>query len=376
MGRLKEHLGAVAAAAIVALFLIGWAFDLPLLFTLMATMGIIIAVAAKENGGYVVRKAAQIFPILVMVTFVTFMLTSLLKGSLAVNLLGPGATPEAVAEINERLHLDDPVHVRYLRWLGNTVSGDLGESPFRNESVAGALAKALPVSLQLMVYAQLVALAIGMSIGILSAYKEGSRLDRFFVSVSSLFVSSPGYVLGPLLVIFFAVGGLKVAGSKYGFSILPAARYVYFGESPWGHFKSMLLPTIALAIPTSAVYARLLRTDMVTTLKEDFINVARVKGMSNRRILFAHALKPSSFTLLTVLGINVGFLIGNGLIIETIFTLPGSGSVLATAVFQRDYLVVQGGVVVLAVGYVFANFLVDLLYAVLDPRVRHARAVL
>jgi peptide/nickel transport system permease protein len=150
---------------------------------------------------------------------------------------------------------------------------------------------------------------------------------------------------------------------------------VPFGDDPVEHFKHMLLPVVALSMTQVAVYTRLLRTDMLATLREEYINVAKAKGMGTRRILLVHALRPSSFALLTVLGINIGFLIGTSLIVETIFTLPGLGTQIATAVFQRDYLIIQGAVVVVAVGYVFANFAVDLLYAVLDPRVRHARAI-
>jgi peptide/nickel transport system permease protein len=241
--------------------------------------------------------------------------------------------------------------------------------------VAKSIDKALPVSLQLMLYAQLIAVIGGVLLGVLSAYKEGTRTDRIVSGFASLGLSMPSYVLGPILVLFFAVGGLQIFGAAFGFKIMPAARYVYFGADPLGHFRSMLLPAVTLAVPAMATYVRLLRTDMVATLKEDFINVAKAKGMPNRRILIGHALRPSSFTLLTVLGINIGFLIGNGLIIETIFTLPGVGGLIATSIFQRDYLAIQGGVVVLAVGYVFANFVVDLLYAILDPRVRHARAI-
>ncbi|MPY94907.1 MAG: ABC transporter permease subunit [Acidimicrobiia bacterium] len=322
--------------------------------------------AAKSNGTYVWRKLIALVPILFAVTFFTFYLTSLLPGDPAVLLLGPGATPEGVAELHERLHLDDPLLSRYFRWLGNAATGDLGVSPFQNQPVADAIGKALPVSLQLVAYAQVLALALSIPLGVLSAWKAESRLDRGISVASSFFLSMPGYVLAPLLIIVFSVGF---------FTWLPAARYVPFGESPVLHFKHMVLPVISLSMTQVAVYTRLLRTDMLATLKEEFINVAKAKGLSNKRILFVHALRPSSFALLTVLGINIGFLIGTGLIIETIFTLPGLGTQIATAVFQRDYLIIQGAVVVVAVGYVFANFVVDLLYAVLDPRVRHARAI-
>ena len=172
-----------------------------------------------------------------------------------------------------------------------------------------------------------------------------------------------------MLVLFFAIGGVSIFGHQVGWEILPASRYVNFGQSPVDHFKSMALP-----IGLAAVNMRVLRADMISTLQENFITTAKAKGVPDRRILFAHALRPSSFTLLTVFGLQTATLVGGALIIETIFSLPGLGTQIGTAIFQKDFLVVQGVVVVIAVGFVLINFLVDLLYAALDPRVRHVRA--
>jgi peptide/nickel transport system permease protein len=155
---------------------------------------------------------------------------------------------------------------------------------------------------------------------------------------------------------------------------LPASRYVPFGQDTVLHFKHMALPTLALALGQASVYMRILRSDMIGTLQENFVTTAKAKGVSTRRILWGHALRPSSFTLLTVLGVNTAALIGGTLIIETLFTLPGLGTTIGTAIFSKDFLVVQGVVVVIAVGFVLINFFVDLMYAVLDPRVRHVRA--
>jgi peptide/nickel transport system permease protein len=187
-------------------------------------------------------------------------------------------------------------------------------------------------------------------------------------------LSVPNYVLAVVLILFFALGGQSVFGRDFGVQWLPASRYVPFGESPIEHFKHMALPTLALAIGLSASYMRVLRSDMISTLQENFITTAKAKGVPDRRILWGHALRPSSFTLLTVFGLNVAALIGGTLVIEQIFTLPGLGTTLGTAIFQKDFLVVQGVAVVIAVGYTVINSLVDLLYAVLDPRIRHGRA--
>ena len=184
----------------------------------------------------------------------------------------------------------------------------------------------------------------------------------------------PNFVLAILLIFFVALGGFSLFGRDWGMSILPATGHVPISESIVDHFRHWALPVLALGSGQAVVYMRLLRTDMITTLQEDFINVAKAKGMSNRRILLMHALRPSSFTLLTVAGVNLGALVGGSLILELIFNGPGVGTYLATAIFQRDWLVVQGVVVALAVGFVFANFAVDIIYAILDPRIRHARA--
>ena len=176
------------------------------------------------------------------------------------------------------------------------------------------------------------------------------------------------------MILFFALGGLSVFGTKVGVEWLPGSTYVPFGESPVEHFKHMALPTLALAFGLSATYMRVLRSDMISTLQENFITTARAKGVPNRRILWGHALRPSSFTLITVFGISTGTLIGGSLIIEGIFNLPGIGTLTSTAIFQKDFLTLQGVVVVIAVGYILFNFLVDLLYAVLDPRIRNVRA--
>ncbi len=268
------------------------------------------------------------------------------------------------------------MHQRYLLWLSDAVQGDLGVSPFLSRPVSEGITNAIPISLQLMFYATLMSLLIAVPIGVYAAYRQGSAADRGSSTVALGFLSIPNFVLAVVLILTFALGGLNVFGVDLGVDWFPAtvsrASYVPFTENPWAHFKQMLLPTIALSMGQAATYMRLLRSDMISTLQENFITTAKAKGVSTTRILWAHALRPSSFTLLTVLGINTAALIGGTLIIETLFSLPGLGTYLATAIFSKDFLVVQGVVVVIAVGFVLINFFVDLLYAVLDPRIRNA----
>ena len=314
---------------------------------------------------YIRQKVVQLAAVLLLVTFLTFLLLNLLPGGPETAALGIGADEQAQAEFRAEQNLDDPLIVRYVDWLGGMLSGDLGESLISNVSVTELLSQRLPVTLQLMVYATFLALIISVPLGILTAYKADSVFDKSANTIAFGLLSVPSFIVGVLLVFLFSI--------RLGW--LPATGSTPFGEDPVEHFRRMILPTIALAVGQIAVYMRLLRTDMISTLQEDFIGVARAKGMPTRRILLRHALRPSSFSLLTVVAINVGQLIGGTIVIERIFAIPGLGSLIVESIFRRDYLVVQGCIVIVAVGFVLVNFIVDVLYAVLDPRIRHARAI-
>ena len=314
---------------------------------------------------YIRQKVVQLAAVLLLVTFLTFLLLNLLPGGPETAALGIGADEQAQAEFREEQNLDDPLIVRYADWLGGLLSGDLGDSLIANVPVTELLSQRLPVTLQLMLYATFLALIISVPLGILTAYKADSMFDKSANTIAFGLLSLPNFIVGVLLVFLFSI--------RLGW--LPATGSTPFGEDPVEHFRRMILPTIALAVGQIAVYMRLLRTDMISTLQEDFIGVARAKGMPTRRILLRHALRPSSFSLLTVVAINVGQLIGGTIVIERIFAIPGLGSLIVESIFRRDYLVVQGCIVIVAVGFVLVNFIVDVLYAVLDPRIRHARAI-
>ena len=354
----------------------GWLVGLPMLWAFLGAFGLVVAGASAVNRRYVLRRLLVLVPTLVLVTAFTFYLQNSRGDTrdLAFNILGPGGTEAGVDAIVEEFHLDEPMHTRYLLWLSDAVRGDLGRSAIQGQDVSDVIANAVPVSLQLMVYAQLLALALAVPAGVYAAYKANRRGDRITSTVALAALSVPNFVLAVVLILFLALGGIAMGDTKLGTEVLPAARYVPFGQDPVDHFRHMALPTIALALGQAAGYMRILRSDMIGTLQENFITTAKAKGVSDRRILWAHALRPSSFTLLTVFGVNTATLVGGTLIIETLFTLPGLGTALGTAIFQKDFLVVQGVVLVIAVGFVLVNFLVDLLYAVLDPRVRHVRA--
>jgi len=366
----RQHVGVMATVAIVAVVVGSFVLRPPMLLTFALILVIGIGAAAVANGSQVLRKVLGLIPVLFVITFFTFLIMNALPGDLAVNMLGPGATPQAVAQIREDLNLDDPLLVRYGDWLGDAVTGDLGVSPIRQEEVASGITNALPVSLQLMLYAQIISIGIAVPLGVYSAYRAGSKGDRASSTVAFGFLAMPSFILAVLLVLFFSLGGLSIFGFHVGAEVLPSARYIPFGENPLEHFKSLILPAMALAAGQVAIYMRLLRTDMISTLQQDFIQMARAKGMPDRAILWRHALRPSSFTLLTVIGLTIGTLIGGALIIEVIFTLPGLGSYVFEAITRRDFIAVQGSVLVIAAGYVMVLLIVDLLYIALDPRLR------
>jgi peptide/nickel transport system permease protein len=314
--------------------------------------------------GFVARRLLYLVPVLVAVSLLTFLIASLLPGDLAYVILGDQATPEKVAALRHDMGLDEPIWWRYLSWLGHVLQGDFGRSFRTGQTVLQAVTERLPVSLELMVLAELGALAIGIPLAIACAVRSGSAFDRFMTGSAFGMLSVPAFLSAILLIYLFAVE----------LRWLPATGYVPFEEDPIGNLRSFLLPALTLALGEWPVLMRVLRSDMIATLQEDYIAMARAKGLKPSRILLVHALKPSSLTLVTVTGINIGRLIGGTVIVESIFALPGIGRLLLGAIFTRDLIILQGVVLFVAFGYVLMNFIVDMLYAVLDPRIRHGHA--
>jgi peptide/nickel transport system permease protein len=314
--------------------------------------------------GFVVRRLLYLVPVLIAVSLLTFLIASLLPGDLAYVILGDQATPEKVAALRHDMGLDQQIWWRYLSWLGNVLQGDFGRSFRTGQTVLQAVAERLPVSIELMLLAQLGALAIGIPLAIACAVRSGSAFDRFMTGSAFSMLSVPAFLSAILLIYLFAVE----------LRWLPATGYVPFNEDPVGNLRSFLLPALTLALGEWPVLMRVLRSDMIATLQEDYIAMARAKGLKPSRILLVHALKPSSLTLVTVTGINIGRLIGGTVIVESIFALPGIGRLLLGAIFTRDLIILQGVVLFVAIGYVLMNFIVDMLYAVLDPRIRHGHA--
>jgi peptide/nickel transport system permease protein len=295
------------------------------------------------------------------VTFVTFMLANLLPGDPVLALLGEDATPANITLWHHKLGLDRPMAVRYVDWLANAAHGDFGASYRTGESVFGMIVQRLPVTIEIIVLTQIVALAVAVPSGIVAAWRSGRGFDRATMVGSLGLLSMPPFLIGILLIYLFSI--------RLGW--MPATGFVSLGDDVLENLQSVALPVVALALAEIPVYLRLLRGDMIRTLQQDFIAVARAKGMPTRRILLSHALRPSSFSLITVIGVNIGRLIGGTIIIEVLFALPGIGQLLIQSVYQQDYMVLQGIVLFVSVAFVLINAAVDGLYRMLDPRTSH-----
>jgi peptide/nickel transport system permease protein len=313
-------------------------------------------------GRLIALKALSLVPVLLAVSCLTFLMLNLLPGCVECEVLGPDNldNPDAVAAVREDLRLDDPLPVRYGAWLGDALSGDLGRSYITRQEVTTAIGERLPVTLEIMALSMIFALVISIPLGIVTAYRSGGLLDRSVTGVTFGMLAIPSFMMALLLIYLFAV--------ELGW--FPATGWTHLTDDPAENLRSAFMPALSLALVNVAIFTRLLRTDMIATLQEDHVLLARSKGLPTWRILTRHALRPSSFSLLTVAGLTLGNLLGGAVIVEQLFALPGIGRLLFDAIFRRDLMVVQGVVLVITAGFVVANGLVDVLYSVLDPRLR------
>lgn len=302
--------------------------------------------------------------VLFAVTLVTFGLVNILPGDVAYTIAGMDASEQEVARIRDELGLNAPLVMRYLTWVGNVLTGDWGRSYLTGVPVWEEIAHRLPISLQLMVLAQVIALSLAIPAGLICAFRPNSRADRIIGAVGFATVSVPSFMTAILLIYLFSL--------HLGW--LPATGYEPLSEGLWANLRTLILPALSLALVEWTVLMRILRVDMIGVLQENYISLARAKGMSDMRILIVHALRPSSFSLVTILGLQVARLMSGAIILEQIFGIPGVGRLLIHAVYTRDFIVIQGCVTFFALAFVVANFIVDLAYTWLDPRVREARA--
>jgi peptide/nickel transport system permease protein len=313
----------------------------------------------------VARRLLLAIPVLWGVTLLTFVVMNLLPGNAAQEILGASATPAEVRALEIRLHLNEPFWIRYGHWLGGVLSGNLGSSFTSGQQVTSILAQRLPVTLELLLYAFLISVCVAVPVATAAARRPGGIADRLSMVASMAGLSIAPYVLGLVLIYIFAVR----------LRILPALGYESLSQGIAGNIRSLTLPAISLGLPIACFYTRLLRSDLVEQMQgEDYVVTARAKGIGPWQVLTRHALRNSLFGLITVIGLNLGTLIGAAVIIEQIFSLPGIGQVLLQSINNRDVIVVEAVVLVFAFIVVLASLATDLLYAVLDPRIRYGHS--
>lgn len=312
---------------------------------------------------YIARRVLQAIPVMVLVATAVFLLLRLTPGDPTEVLLGPEATPERAAELRRDLGLDKPIPVQWALWFGHVLRGDLGESIFLRRPVTQAIWERAEPTLMLTLLSLVIAVALGLSLGVLAAVRQGSWADLAAMLVSLAGISMPTFWIGLNLILVFAV----ILG------VLPVAGYKSLSAGVWENVRYLILPAITLGFYDAALLARMTRSMMLGVLKENYVRTARSIGLPERRVVLGHALRNALIPLMTIVGLMFAGLLGGALVTETVFNIPGVGRLLIQAVLRRDYQLVQGIVLVIAGVYVLINLSVDILYGVLDPRISRAK---
>ena len=309
---------------------------------------------------YIIKRLVLLAIIIVFVSIASFYLVHLLPGNPTDTILGPNATPQNVATLNRQLGLDKPLWQQYFIWIGHVFQGNLGQSYTTHQSTTTIITQSFPIDLELIIFSQILAFACAFPMAMHAARRPNRFFDQASNSTTFAFLALPPFVIAPVLVLIFAVHWHVFPGP---------ASYVPIAQDFWSNIHTMLLPSIVLALGGIVVYFRLLRNDLISTLQEDFITMARSKGLSDRRIMWRHALRPSSISLLASAGVTIGGLIAGTFIVELLLQMPGLGYQLISAVNQDDYTVVQGITLFVAVAIVLINFIFDFLFTIVDPRI-------
>ena len=311
---------------------------------------------------YLVRRMLLAIPVMFVVAAGVFLLLYLTPGDPVAVILGPDASPQQIAEVRQTLGLDQPVVTQVTRWFGRLTRGDLGQSIYLNRPVLQTIVERAEPTLLLTLLATLFAIVLGLPIGILSATRAGSWLDLGAMLIALGGISMPTFWVGLNLMFVFAV----VLG------VLPVAGYQPLDRGLWENLRYLILPAVTLGFAQAALLARMSRSMMLEVLREDYVRTARAKGVVERKVVLIHALRNAMVPLITVIGLTFAILMGGAVITEQVFNIPGIGRLLVQSVLRRDYPVVQGIVLVIAFNYVVINLLVDILYGLFDPRVRHS----
>jgi peptide/nickel transport system permease protein len=314
--------------------------------------------------GFLLRRAAILLATLLAASLIVFIVLQILPGDPAALILGTSAQPDTLAALRHQLGLDAPLWLRYARWLGGLLAGDFGTSITYHVPVADLVRQRVAVSLPLAVAAIVLSTAIAIPVGVAAAARRGGAVDAGLMGAAQLGVALPNFWLGLLLILLFAIR----------LPWLPAGGFPGWDAGLWPGARALLLPALALALPQAAILARVTRAAVIDTMGEDFVRTARAKGLSRRAALWRHAVPNALVPVVTLIGLQFSFLLAGTVIVENVFSLPGLGRLVFQAVAQRDLTVVQDLVVLLAGSVIVVNFLVDLAAALIDPRLRQARA--
>jgi peptide/nickel transport system permease protein len=310
---------------------------------------------------YIVRRILALIVVLFGISIVVFLLVHLVPGDVVSVLLGPRTSPQARAALRKIFGLDEPLYVQYLHWLGAVLRGNFGTSLRTGQPVLGQIIDRFGVTLELTGLALLLALMIGIPAGILGAVKQYSRIDYVVTIFALAGLSIPEFLLATLLILLLSLE----------WRFLPPSGYVPFREDPLQNLKLMIMPAIALGLGSASYITRMTRSSVLETLRQDYIRTAYAKGLRGLAIVIGHALKNALIPIVTVIGIQLGYLLGGAVIIEAIFAVPGVGRYALDGINMRDYPVVQGTVLFVTIVFVTINLVVDILYAYLDPRIRY-----
>ncbi len=307
------------------------------------------------------RRLLSAIPVLFIVSLISFGLMRLIPGDPAASIAGPSATPAQIDQLRRDLGLDEPLLMQLLHYYQGLLQGDFGKSLLLGKGVLAATLERLPVTIGLSLYALVLTLLIGVTSGIIAALRQNTWVDQVAMMIAMLGISIPNFFLGLLMIIFFAV--------QLGW--LPSGGYVPFSQDPLGWLRSTTMPAISLALLQAGLLARITRSGMLEVLRQDYVRTARAKGLPERQVILKHALANALIPIVTVVGIIISLLLSGAVVTEALFSLPGMGQLLTQAVLSRDYPMVQGGLLLVTTFLVVVNILVDILYALIDPRVRY-----
>jgi peptide/nickel transport system permease protein len=307
------------------------------------------------------RRLLSAIPVLFIVSLISFGLMRLIPGDPAASIAGPSATPAQIDQLRLDLGLDEPLLMQLVHYYQGLLQGDFGKSLLLGKGVLAATLERLPVTIGLSLYALVLTLLIGVTSGIIAALRQNTWVDQVAMMIAMLGISIPNFFLGLLMIIFFAV--------QLGW--LPSGGYVPFSQDPLGWLRSTTMPAISLALLQAGLLARITRSGMLEVLRQDYVRTARAKGLPERQVILKHALANALIPIVTVVGIIISLLLSGAVVTEALFSLPGMGQLLTQAVLSRDYPMVQGGLLLVTTFLVVVNILVDILYALIDPRVRY-----